>query len=287
MSEDLLASELFGHERGAFTGATDRKIGKFEAADRGTLMLDEIGEMSPGIQAKFLRVLEGHPFERVGGNKPIKVDVRVIAATNRDLEQDVADGRFRRDLYFRLHVLEIVVPGLRKRLDDIPELADYFLRKFVAETGRKIDGFTEGAMDQLTTYRWPGNVRELKNVIERAVVLCRGRQIDQDDLLLSKLPTSGDTGEIAAAEAALQPALAGRHRTRAHPRHAPAHRLEQEPRGQPAGHRTLDAGSQDPPLRAGRRRPSRRPLRGCRRVDFSPPGTDGVDFSPPGKHGVD
>jgi transcriptional regulator with GAF, ATPase, and Fis domain/pSer/pThr/pTyr-binding forkhead associated (FHA) protein len=205
LSEDLLASELFGHERGAFTGATDRKIGKFEAADRGTLMLDEIGEMSPGIQAKFLRVLEGHPFERVGGNKPIKVDVRVIAATNRDLEQDVADGRFRRDLFFRLHVIEIIVPGLRKRVEDIPELAHHFLKKYVEETGRKIDGFTERAMTQLTTYRWPGNVRELKNVIERAVVLCRGRQIDQGDLLLSKLPTSGSTGQIVASEAKFHP----------------------------------------------------------------------------------
>ncbi|MBN2024796.1 MAG: sigma 54-interacting transcriptional regulator [Pirellulales bacterium] len=200
LSEDLLASELFGHERGAFTGATERKIGKFEAADRGTLMLDEIGEMSPGIQAKFLRVLEGHPFERVGGNKPVKVDVRVIAATNRDLEQDAADGRFRRDLYFRLHVLEIVVPGLRKRLDDIPELAYYFLRKYVDETGRKIEGFSDAALQQLITYRWPGNVRELKNVIERAVVLCRGRLIDQGDLLLSKLPTAGPTGQLGPAD---------------------------------------------------------------------------------------
>jgi len=199
LSEDLLASELFGHERGAFTGATERKIGKFEAADGGTLMLDEIGEMSPGIQAKFLRVLEGHPFERVGGNKPIKVNVRVIAATNRDLEQDVADGRFRRDLFFRLHVLEIIVPALRKRVEDIPELAHYFLRQYVGETGRRIEGFTEDAMRQLVSYRWPGNVRELKNVIERAVVLCRGRLIDQGDLLLSKLPTSGSTGEVTGA----------------------------------------------------------------------------------------
>ncbi len=196
LSEDLLASELFGHERGAFTGATDRKIGKFEAADSGTLMLDEIGEMSPGIQAKFLRVLEGHPFERVGGNKPVKVDVRVIAATNRDLEQDVANGLFRRDLFFRLHVLEIVVPSLRKREQDISELAHYFLQRFVLETGRRIDGFTDRAMEQLNTYRWPGNVRELKNVIERAVVLCQGRMIDIDNLLLSKLSTSGDTQEI-------------------------------------------------------------------------------------------
>jgi two-component system, NtrC family, response regulator HydG len=196
LSEDLLASELFGHERGAFTGATDRKIGKFEAADGGTLMLDEIGEMSPGIQAKFLRVLEGHPFERVGGNKPVKVNVRVIAATNRDLERDVANGLFRRDLFFRLHVLEIVVPSLRKRTDDISELANYFLQRFILETGRRIDGFTDRAMEQLTTYRWPGNVRELKNVIERAVLLCQGRKIDQENLLLSKLSTSGDTREI-------------------------------------------------------------------------------------------
>jgi Nif-specific regulatory protein len=195
LSEELLASELFGHERGAFTGATDRKIGKFEAAHKGTLMLDEIGEMSPGIQAKFLRVLEGHPFERVGGSQPITVDVRVISATNRDLEKDIAEGRFRRDLYFRLRVLEIVVPALRKRPEDIAELAEYFLRKFNQETGRKIRGFTPEATQQLASYLWPGNVRELKNVIERGVVLCRGREIDQDDLLLTKLSTAGDTGK--------------------------------------------------------------------------------------------
>ncbi len=193
LSADLLASELFGHERGAFTGATERKIGKFEAAHKGTLMLDEIGEMSPGLQAKFLRVLEGHPFERVGGSKPVKVDVRVIAATNRDLERDVAAGRFRRDLYFRLRVLEIVVPALRKRQEDIPLMSDYFLQKFNAETGRKIKGFTPAAKEQLLKYLWPGNVRELKNVIERAVVLCRGQEIDADDLLLTKLATAGDT----------------------------------------------------------------------------------------------
>ena len=195
LSADLLASELFGHERGAFTGAVERKIGKFEAAHRGTLMLDEIGEMSPGLQAKFLRVLEGHPFERVGGNKPVQVDVRVIAATNRDLEKAVGEGIFRRDLYFRLRVLEIVVPALRKRGDDIPLLADYFLRKFNAETGRRIVGFTPRAQQKLLTYLWPGNVRELKNVIERAVVLCRGHEIDEDDLLVTKLATAGDTAE--------------------------------------------------------------------------------------------
>jgi len=199
LAETLLASELFGHEKGAFTGATERKLGKFEAADKGTLMLDEIGEMSPGIQAKFLRVLEGHPFERVGGSKPVTADVRVIAATNRDLEKDVAEDRFRRDLYFRLHVLEIVVPPLRKRPDDIGELAGYFRQKFNAETGRKISGFTPAAKAMLLNYQWPGNVRELKNVVERAVVLCRGSEIDQEDLLLTKLATAGDTEEQQTA----------------------------------------------------------------------------------------
>ncbi len=196
LSETLLESELFGHERGAFTGAIDRKIGKFEAAHQGTLMLDEIGEMSPTIQAKFLRVLEGHPYERVGGSEAIKADVRVIAATNRDLEKDVAEGRFRRDLYFRLRVLEIVVPALRKRPDDIPELAQYFLQRFGAETGSKIRGFSPEAMEELLHYRWPGNVREMKNVVERAVVLAQGEMIEVDDLALTRLPTVGDSGEI-------------------------------------------------------------------------------------------
>jgi Nif-specific regulatory protein len=193
LTETLLESELFGHEKGAFTGATERKIGKFESADKGTLMLDEIGEMSPTTQAKFLRVLEGHPFERVGGSDAIKVDVRVIAATNRDLEKDVAEGKFRRDLYFRLHVLEIVVPALRKRPEDIPVLAEYFLQRFVAETGSKIKGFSPRAMEEMLRYRWPGNVREMKNVIERAVVLTRGEFVDADDLILSHLKTAGDT----------------------------------------------------------------------------------------------
>ncbi len=193
LSESLLESELFGHEKGAFTGATDRKAGKFEAADKGTLMLDEIGEMSPGIQAKFLRVLEGHPFERVGGSKTIKVDVRVIAATNRDLEEDVRRGKFRKDLFFRLHVVQIDVPPLRHRPEDITELADYFLQKYNLETGRRIAGFSPQALHQLKRYRWPGNVRELKNVIERAVVLARGEIIQLDELLLTNLSTASES----------------------------------------------------------------------------------------------
>jgi Nif-specific regulatory protein len=155
-------------------------------------MLDEIGEMSPTIQAKFLRVLEGHSFERIGGSEPLKVDVRVIAATNRDLERDVSEGRFRQDLYFRLHVVEIVVPALRRRPEDIPELATFFLNRLCAETGRKIKGFTPAAMDQLSRYRWPGNVRELHNVIERAVVLSQADIIEPSDLLLSNLAPAGE-----------------------------------------------------------------------------------------------
>jgi len=193
IAESLLASELFGHEKGAFTGATDRKIGKFEAAHTGTLFLDEIGEMPILLQSKLLRVLEGHPFERVGGNTPISVDVRVIAATNRDLEKEVAEGRFRHDLFFRLRVLEIVVPPLRKRTDDISVLAEYFLDKYSKETGRKYQGFAPEAMNALMTHRWPGNVRELKNVVERSVVLGSPPWIYEQDLLLSSLSTAGET----------------------------------------------------------------------------------------------
>ena len=187
LSESLLESELFGHEKGAFTGATERKAGKFEAADKGTLMLDEIGEMSQSIQAKFLRVLEGHPFERVGGTREIRVNVRVIAATNRDLEESVRQGTFRKDLFFRLHVVQIDVPPLRERPEDVLDLAEYFLDKFKKETGRRIDGFSPEVIEQLQKYSWPGNVRELKNVIERGVVLASGAMIEQDDVILSKL----------------------------------------------------------------------------------------------------
>ena len=205
LSETLLESELFGHEKGAFTGATERKVGKFEAADVGTLMLDEIGEMSPSIQAKFLRVLEGHAFERVGGNQAITVDVRVIAATNRDLEQAVSDGTFRRDLYFRLHVLEIQIAPLRKRPQDVLELAEFFLGQFNRDTGRRIEGFTEAGQELLMNYNWPGNVRELKNVVERAVVLSRNPVLDVGDLTLSNLATTTESGEMPLPGAAYEP----------------------------------------------------------------------------------
>lgn len=187
LAESLLESELFGHEKGAFTGATQRKIGKFEAAHNGTIFLDEIGEMNPNAQAKLLRVLEGHPYERVGGSEPIRVNVRVVAATNRPLEEAVNAGQFRRDLYFRLQVIEIRVPPLRERRSDIPVLAEFFLRRFLEETGRRLKGFTAAALEKMQSYHWPGNVRELRNVIERAVALGKGPMLDAQDIWLSGL----------------------------------------------------------------------------------------------------
>ncbi|HUR53468.1 MAG TPA: sigma 54-interacting transcriptional regulator [Gemmataceae bacterium] len=195
LTETLLESELFGHEKGSFTGATERMIGKFEAADNGTIFLDEIGEMALSTQAKFLRVLEGHPFERVGGNVPIKVDVRVVAATNRPLEEAVRAGTFRRDLFFRLQVVQLDVPPLRDRIDDVPLIAEHFLKRFVRETGRKIRSFTPAAIDKMKAYRWPGNVRELKNVVERAVALGLGPQIDAHEIWLSELDVGGPVVE--------------------------------------------------------------------------------------------
>lgn len=197
LSPTLLESELFGHEKGAFTGATDQKKGKFEAADGGTLMLDEIGEMDINLQAKLLRVLEGHPFERLGGHQPLRVDVRLVAATNRDLAAEVAAGRFRGDLYYRLNVVDIVVPPLRDRGDDIAKLADHFVNYFAEKTARTIDGLTTAARRAIVAYHWPGNVRELKNVIERAVVLGNDALIDVGDL---SLPAKRDELSIGEAE---------------------------------------------------------------------------------------
>ncbi|MFM9059715.1 MAG: sigma 54-interacting transcriptional regulator [Planctomycetaceae bacterium] len=200
LSETLLESELFGHEKGAFTGATERKIGKFEAAHRGTLMLDEIGEMSPAIQAKFLRVLEGHPFERVGGSARVQVDVRVVAATNRNLEDAVMAGGFRRDLYFRLKVVEILVPPLRRRREDVESIARHFLDRFAAETGRRFCGVTPAAGESRKASHWPGSSRVLRNCIERGVVLATGDVLDVDDLMLSQLAAASDSVRTASPE---------------------------------------------------------------------------------------
>jgi len=196
ISETLLESELFGHEKGAFTGATEKKIGKFEGADHGTIFLDEIGEMTFSTQAKLLRVLEGHPFERVGGSTPIRVDVRVVAATNQPLEKALQEGKFRRDLFYRLQVVEIRVAPLRDRKTDVTVLAEHFLKRFVRETGRKIRDFTPAALKKMHDYHWPGNVRELRNVVERAVALGKGPLLDAPDIWLSSLEVGGPSPAV-------------------------------------------------------------------------------------------
>ena len=182
LTESLLESELFGHEKGAFTGAIARRKGKFEAADGGTLFLDEVGDVSPKLQLELLRVLEDRSFHRVGGNEPIHVDVRIVAATNRDLRKLVADGRFRDDLYYRLNVIPILVPPLRERREDIPLLVDRFVEALSVELKRKLDGVSHEAMAALLAHDWPGNVRELRNVLERGAVVATGAMIQLQDL---------------------------------------------------------------------------------------------------------
>jgi len=182
LSETLLESELFGHERGSFTGAIGRKEGRFELADGGTLFLDEIGEITPTVQVKLLRALQTREFERVGGVSSIKVDVRVVAATNRDLAAEVKAGKFREDLYYRLNVVAVTLPPLRRRRGDIPALAAHFLEKYGAAYGKKIKGLTPGTLNAMLGHDWPGNVRELENAIERGVVLCKGDELTADDL---------------------------------------------------------------------------------------------------------
>ena len=182
MPETLLEDELFGHEKGAFTGAVNRKIGKFELAHEGTLFLDEIGEMTPGMQAKLLRVLQEGNFYRVGGNIPISVNVRVLSATNKKLDQEVSEGRFREDLYYRLNVVQINMPTLRERSEDIPLLAEHFLSIFKEETVIPALTISKAAMEKMVQYDWPGNIRELRNAIERAVVMGNGKEILPEDL---------------------------------------------------------------------------------------------------------
>ncbi|HEY2991032.1 MAG TPA: sigma-54 dependent transcriptional regulator [Candidatus Binatia bacterium] len=182
LSKELLESELFGHEKGAFTGAHELKKGKIELAQGGTIFLDEIGDISAELQTKFLRFLQEREFERVGGTKPIHVDVRIVAATNRDLEAAVKDGRFREDLYYRLNVIPIVLPPLRERKEDIPELANFFMQRFSSETKKSFAEIVKEAEEKLLGYDWPGNVRELANVIERAVVLGQGPKITLQEL---------------------------------------------------------------------------------------------------------
>ncbi len=187
LTETLLESELFGHEKGAFTGAVGRRKGRFEVADKGTLFLDEVGEIAQSLQVKLLRVLQERTFERVGGSQPISVDVRIVTATNRDLAQAVSEGRFREDLYYRLNVVRIDMPPLRQRKEDLPALVAHFVRKYADETGRTAPEVSPEAMRLIYEHNWPGNVRELENALERAVILC-GERITPGDLPLEVRP---------------------------------------------------------------------------------------------------
>ena len=194
---ELIASELFGHEKGAFTGAMQQRVGRFEMANGGTIFLDEIAELSPEIQVSLLRVLQEKEFERVGGNRTIKTDVRVIAATNKDLWREVSEGRFRMDLFYRLNVFPVHVPPLRERMNDIPVLVDYFAARLAGRTGKKICQIEEQSLCAMQQYSWPGNIRELQNVIERCVILSEGEVLRLDSGMLMQEPQSVATAPIA------------------------------------------------------------------------------------------
>jgi len=193
--DTLLESELFGHEKGAFTGAISRRIGKLEQCQGGTIFLDEIGDMSLSTQAKLLRILQEKSFERLGGRETIRVDIRFIVATNKDLEEAISKGEFREDLYYRLNVVSIKIPPLRERKEDIPSLVSYFLRKFNRELKKRVVGITPGAMEKISFYGWPGNVRQLENVLKRAMLLCQGELILDDQLLL-EVEERRESGEV-------------------------------------------------------------------------------------------
>jgi DNA-binding NtrC family response regulator len=197
LQENLLESELFGHEKGAFTGADKQRVGRFEQADGGTLFLDEIGDMSANTQAKILRVLQEHEFERLGGTRTLRVDVRLIAATNRNLAVMVAGGQFREDLYYRLNVVSIEMPALRERKEDIQQLATFFLRRFAGELKKRVEGLSPDAVKLLMRYNWPGNIRELENSIERAVLMSEGPLVTAGDLRLGELSTTTSSGDAS------------------------------------------------------------------------------------------
>ena len=206
--ENLLESELFGYEKGAFTGAVAAKPGKFELADKGTIFLDEIGDVPPTIQVKLLRVLQEREFERLGGTKTLKVDVRLIAATNRDLRAALEEGTFREDLYYRLNVVPIDIPPLREHREDIPDLARFFTERFAREAGKQITGITPAALNRLIGFHWPGNVRELENIIERAVALATAGEIGEVDIHLDISPASPSAASSGSTAPFLPPGMA-------------------------------------------------------------------------------
>src|ERR687884_1507431 len=192
LPKDILENELFGHEKGAFTGSTNEKPGAFELASGGTLFLDEVAEMAPDIQVKLLRALESRTVRRLGGKKEIPVDIRIVAATNKDVQKALSEGDLREDLYYRLAVVDISLPPLRERVGDVQLLANEFLARFAQQNGKKIAGFDDAAMDWILSYHWPGNVRELKNAVERAVIMARGPTIGINDILPRHMRTSGE-----------------------------------------------------------------------------------------------
>jgi formate hydrogenlyase transcriptional activator len=203
----LIASELFGHEKGAFTGATQRRLGRFELAEGGTIFLDEVGELSAETQIALLRVLQEHEFERVGGTGSIQTNVRVIAATNRDLEAAIAAGRFRSDLFYRLNVFPIEIPALRERREDIPLLVEYFIDRYARKAGKNICGVNKRSLELLQLYPWPGNIRELQNIIERSVIVCETENFSVDESWLLRQPLASGPksqpelpGKLAAQE---------------------------------------------------------------------------------------
>jgi formate hydrogenlyase transcriptional activator len=205
--QSLIASELFGHEKGAFTGALERRIGRFESAEGGTIFLDEIGDLPAETQVLLLRVLQEREFERVGSARPIRANVRIVAATNRDLKTAVASGGFRQDLYYRLNVFPIEVPSLRERPDDIPLLLEYFIHRFARKAGKKIRSVSNETIDLFRNYHWPGNIRELQNVVERGVLLCETEAFVVDEKWLKPEPRN-----VSLPVSALVPALVGHER---------------------------------------------------------------------------
>ena len=254
LTESLLESELFGHEKGAFTGAIARRKGKFEAAHGGTLFLDEVGDIGPKLQLDLLRVLEERKFQRVGGNDRIEVDVRIIAATNRDLRKAVLEGKFREDLFYRLNVIPILIPPLRQRREDIPLLVENFVERLAVEMKKRLDGVSPDAMTALMAHDWPGNVRELRNVLERGAVVATGAVIQLADL---GLPANA-RGAAQARDARL--ARGGREAARR--RGARPHRRQREPvrpdpRDRPGHPLQQDAEVRDPPRRRAEDAPRR------------------------------
>jgi transcriptional regulator with GAF, ATPase, and Fis domain len=191
----LIASELFGHEKGSFTGATQRRLGRFELAERGTIFLDEVGELPAETQIALLRVLQEHEFERVGGTGSIRTDVRIIAATNRNLEAAIAAGMFRSDLFYRLNVFPIEVPPLRERREDIPLLVEYFIDRYARKAGKSFQSVNKKSLDMLQSYPWPGNIRELQNVIERSIIVCETENFSVDESWLSRQPPATELND--------------------------------------------------------------------------------------------